>query len=159
MNKVQERANRAAESLLENESLTADLDDESAQALLDWALACAERIAQSTADLDDGEAEEAMSPRLRAVRRMMRLVNAWLASPAERDIDGGEPVLDQIIDQVQAVYGPAFIPPSDDQRQALLGRRTELAAEPQRLIADLRGLLEAPPDAPQDEETQHDQEI
>jgi hypothetical protein len=48
MYEVSQRIERAAESILENERLTADLDDAAAQVLIDWGLACAELIAGST---------------------------------------------------------------------------------------------------------------
>jgi len=42
---LEQRASRAAESILEDESLTSDLDDVAAKVLLDWGLACAKAIA------------------------------------------------------------------------------------------------------------------
>lgn len=74
---TEQRAVRAAESILGNETLTNDLDDEAASVLLDWALAWAERVAHSTSRLDDEAAQEAMYPRLKAIRKMMRSINRW----------------------------------------------------------------------------------
>jgi len=48
MDELTRRAQDLAESILENESLTADLDDAAAKVLIDWGVACAEIIAHST---------------------------------------------------------------------------------------------------------------
>ena len=63
---LESRTRRAVESLLENESLTADLDDAAAKELLDWGIAHAKEIISDTADMDDEGAEEAMYPRMSA---------------------------------------------------------------------------------------------
>jgi hypothetical protein len=81
MTSIQERIQRAAESILENEALTADLDDEAAKELLDWGIACARKIASETADLDDEAAEEAMYQPMRSLRKMLRAANKWAADP------------------------------------------------------------------------------
>jgi hypothetical protein len=86
MESVQKRIQRAAESILENEALTADLDDEAAKALLDWGVACAEKIASETADLDDEAAEEAMYQPMRSLRKMLRAANKWAADPQAGDL-------------------------------------------------------------------------
>lgn len=135
-----QRVNRAAESILENESLTADLDDEAAKALLDWGITCAEMIARSTAGLNDSEAEEAMSLRLRAIRRLMRLVNRWGASYSEMDAEAGASLLTRIIEQAAIIYGEEFTPPNDDRRDAFL--KQHLADPPLPMIVNLRKLVE-----------------
>ncbi len=76
---VTKRVNQAVERILENERLTADLDDEVAEALVEWGVAWAEMIARSSAGLDDLAAEEVTSPKERALRRLMRRVNKWVA--------------------------------------------------------------------------------
>jgi hypothetical protein len=58
---IEQRKRMAAESLLENESLREGLDDESASALLDWGTALAQRIAESTAGVEDDEEAEEMT--------------------------------------------------------------------------------------------------
>ena len=78
MEQLLKRISRVAESLMENERLTADLDDEAAQQLLSWGISCAKTIMQSTAGLDDEAAEKATYPRMRATRRLMRETNRWV---------------------------------------------------------------------------------
>jgi hypothetical protein len=142
MKELQQRVNRAAEGILENERLTADLDDASAKVLIDWGVACAERIARSTAGLNDKEAEDAMYPRLRATRRLMRRVNSWVANRHTMDAATSAASLDEIIAQAEIIYGDDFVPPSRARRDAFLRLHFEYAKDPQQLITQLRDLFE-----------------
>lgn len=140
VDELTQRVNRVVESILENERLTADLDDEAAKALLDWGITCAEMIVHSTAGLNDSEAEEVMSPRLRATRRLMRRVNKWVANRPEMDAEANAVSLTGIIEQAAIIYGEDFMPPNDDQRDAFL--RQHLAGPSLPMIVNLRKLVE-----------------
>lgn len=65
------RARRAVESILENESLTADLEDLEAQRLLEWGSVHAKRLA--------AENRESLDDELGTLRRLMRGFNKLLA--------------------------------------------------------------------------------
>ena len=148
---MSERISRVAESILGNERLTSDLDDSAAQELLDWALSVGKQIVQGTADVEDDEqAEEAMYPRLRATRRMMRAVNRWIASQRERDIEGREAAFNSILEQASIIYGRPLEAMNDQQRAALASMPSKYADDPPRMIAHLRALLEHPDDIPND---------
>jgi hypothetical protein len=138
---LEERAKHAAETILENESLTDGLDDDAAQVLLDWGLACAKMIAQSTAGLAEAEAEEVMSDRLRAVRRLMRPMDDWI-NRQMLEPDQSAALLSKIIEQAKIVYGEAYIPPSESQQQSFLAQYQTSEASPQQIITDLRQFLE-----------------
>ena len=144
MYEVTRRIERAAESILENERLTADLDDAAAKVLLDWGVACAERIAGSTDGLGDFEAEEVISPRLRATRRLMRRVNQWVAGWPNVDTKEEVELLNQIIEQAAIIYGDSFVPPGEHQRTSFVARQGELNDDATQFIAGLRELLEKP---------------
>jgi hypothetical protein len=144
MYEVTRRIERAAESILGNEGLTADLDDSAAKVLLDWGVACAEKVAGSTDGLGDSEAEGVIEPRLRATRRLMRRVNQWVASRPNIDTKEGAELLSQIIEQAATIYGDSFVPPDDDQRTSFLVQQGELNDDPIQFIAGLRELLEKP---------------
>jgi hypothetical protein len=146
MDELAQRVKRAAESILENERLTAELEDAAAQALLDWGVACAETIGQSTAGLDSGAVEEAMSQRLRATRRLMRRVSKWVANRRAMDAERSAALLTQIIEQAEIIYGAAFSTPSPDQRNVLMRLPFVFADEPEQMITDLRQLLEVSSD-------------
>lgn len=137
--KLEERIKLAVQSLLENESLTADLDDEAAQTLLDWGISCVRRIALDTADLNDEEAEALMAPRLRAVRRLMRCVNNWLSaySPEAR-----ESALSSIPTQATVIYGTKTVPLDEHRLKALASLSPGCGYTGSRLIAYLRKLVE-----------------
>ena len=138
---VTHRVNRAVESILENEALTADLDDSAAKVLLDWGIACARQIAQSTAALDDSRAEEPLSSRLRAVRRLMRRVNRWAAGRPQMDAEDSAGLLADIVEQAAIIYGQGFTPPSPDRRDVFLQQGT---GEPTpQFIENLRATIES----------------
>ncbi|MEW6406151.1 MAG: hypothetical protein AB1649_30570, partial [Chloroflexota bacterium] len=137
MNGIKERIDKAAESILENEDLTADLDDAAAQALLDWGIACAKRIAQNTLGLDDMEAEEAMYQPMRATRRLMRAVNNWASRHEILGDRGRAEELEKIIEQAGAIYGGEYAPPASDQQSAFLAQSSESIADIPQWIAQL----------------------
>jgi hypothetical protein len=148
---MSERIRRVAESLLENERLTSDLDDSAAQELLDWGLSVGRQIVQGTANVDDDEqAEEAMYPRLRATRSMMRAVNRWIASQRKGDIDGREKAFNDILEQASVIYGRPLEAMNEKQRAALASTPSKYADDPPQMIAHLRELLEHPEDIPND---------
>ncbi len=137
--RLEERVKLAVQSILENESLTGDLDDEAAQALLDWGVACVRRIALETVGFDDEEAEASMAPRLRATRRLMRRVSAWVSAPScamQTDI------LSEIAAQAAIIYGAAFSPPDEHRLAAVAELYARSTCSKSRLIARLRALLE-----------------
>lgn len=153
MDAVSRRARRAAESILENETLTANLDDDAAQVLIDWGIDSAEMIAQRTVGLDAPEAEEIMTPRLRALRQLMRLVNQAIPdlerSPGEKnkEYQNFKNTLDTIIEQATIIYGPDFKPPTQEQQAAFLEQNVILPnapSDPSDLIKKLRTFIETP---------------
>ncbi|MBD2040838.1 hypothetical protein [Microcoleus sp. FACHB-672] len=134
-----QRMNLAAESLLDNEALTAQLDEPAASALLDWGLACVKLIVRDTADLDEEAAETFIAPKLRAVRLLMRSVNQWVTTGEDRDDRAGESSLNEILEQAAKIY-PNYQPPNKAQQQALL--KQPLLEEPSEWILNLRRLVE-----------------
>ena len=108
---LQKRIRMAAESLLENEALREGLDDEAGSALMDWGIACSTHIVNGTAALeDDDEADEALSPRMRALSRMLAAITTLYGGkldPAQR-----AQFLQDLALLVPLVYGPESLPPS-----------------------------------------------
>lgn len=133
------RINRAAESLLDNETLTADLDDAIAQSLIDWGLACSQSIATATRGLDDQAAETYISPKLRAVRLLMRQVNQWVARSGEMDEQTSAASLRELIELAASIY-PDYQQPDNESQQAFL--REPFPIEPSGWIVKLRKLIE-----------------
>ena len=151
--KIGKRISRVAESILENERLTSDLDDSAAKELLDWGLNVARQIVQGTASEDDDEAaEQAMYPRLRATRRMMRAVNRWIANQQKGDTEGRDKAFNNILEQASVIYGRPFTAMDDDQRATVSRVQLEYASDPPQMIAHLRELFERPDDIPDSKE-------
>ncbi|MGD8807480.1 MAG: hypothetical protein PVH65_16620 [Chloroflexota bacterium] len=137
MNDIARRMQRAAERLLENESLTADLNDEAARLLLAWGVAWTHMIVESTAGLDEGEARLLNRPRLKATRRMLRTVNRWAGSRGAMDAAADRVLLGKIYDR--AVAAATTSGAVDEQaRQRFLARAAALQGEPAALVGALR---------------------
>ena len=141
MDELARRIRRASESILENESLTTGLDDPAAEALLDWGLNCAERIAESTAFLTEEDARAAMSPRLRATRQLMRRVKQWVIHRTELGPTAAAELLAEIIEQV-TIIDPGLAPPDDARRATFLRHWQGLVHHPPQMIADLRAFIQ-----------------
>lgn len=129
MVEFKQRIQRAAESILENETLTADLDDEAAKVLLDWGVTQVQSIASETIEMDASQAEEAMYRPMRALRKMLRAANKWV-------IDLKENNLGRIVKQAEIVYGSS---PNEEQQAAFAAQIPEDATG--RLI-ELRNFIE-----------------
>ena len=136
------RRQRAAESILDNESLTADLDDDAAKLLIDWALSCTERIVRSTEGLSDTEAEDVTYPRLRSMRRLMRFVNRWVRQRLEMTPDESEKLLGQIVQQARTIYGSGYVPPRPERQRAF--GAMAVGDEPTEFVQNLRAFIEHP---------------
>lgn len=140
---IAQRTRQAVESLLENETLTADLDDEAADALLQWGIDCATRIVQDTAvvgdtlSADESAVEEATYPRMRALRRMLREINEWASGGNASD----PAALLQIVTRASIVY-ERDLSVVTAQIGRLVLELTAMSDQPARQIAQLRQLLE-----------------
>lgn len=128
---MQQRIATVSESILGNEALTADLDDQSADLFLNWMLAQAEGIVKSTFGLDEQAAEESMYPRLKAMRRMARYLGRWPEDP--------QSAFEKILTQAQVVIGPAFSPPDEPTAAAFIESHT--SSPPSELVPALLELL------------------
>jgi hypothetical protein len=136
------RSERAAESILANEKLTADLDDFAADALLDWGIACANHIVQNTVGMNDVQAEEAMYQPMRAVRRLMRTVTRWLSRHESMSKENVAYSLSKVIEQMGVIIGEGYVPPSDDRHNFFVVEAQHLASYPFTMITKLRRFVE-----------------
>jgi hypothetical protein len=132
---VERRIRRATDSILENESLTSDLEDAPASELINWGVACARAVAQQTTGMEEDQAEQLLSDGMGATRRLIRSVSAWATGQEPDDPQARVEWLDQIISQ-------GFIPPDQDRRQIFLEQIAGSSADPAQKIASLRALFE-----------------
>ena len=138
MIEIQGRIQRAAESILDNEALTSELDDEAAKVLLDWGLGLARQIAGQTIEMDEAQAEEAMYQPMRSLRKMLRGANRWANGPGEKN-------LRRVLKEAPIVYGAGYRQPDEQRVDTFMGRVAPSA--PERVMA-LRSFLEGKPDDP-----------
>jgi len=120
----------ALESVLENEALTADLDDNAAKVLLDWGMARVRLIHRLAIDMPDVEGY--LSEQMRATRKLMRAVNNWTAVRAEKDEAGNAAALAEILAHAGVTATP--------EHTAFLA--AHLADPPPEFIANLRSFCE-----------------
>jgi len=139
---IEARIQRSVESILENERLTADLDDEAAQVLLDWGTSCAKMIAQGSLGLNDAQAEESMYQPMRATRRLMSTVNKWMSRYEIFGDENHTESLQKIIEQAGIIYGRDYIPPDSVQQSSFLAERPEHLSDIPGMIATIRSLVE-----------------
>ncbi|HIK26645.1 MAG: hypothetical protein N3E45_09445 [Oscillatoriaceae bacterium SKW80] len=134
------RINQAVESLLDDETLTSELDDAAADTLIKWGSALAELIVSQTSSMDEPTADSFTLLRLGNARRLMRQVNHWISN-LEGKINSPDKAsaLEEILYLAELIY-PNFQPPSREQQQAFL--RESFSNNPSEWIIKLRSLVE-----------------
>lgn len=142
MDDVTQQVNLIVESLLENESLTSNLDDTAAQVLLNWGIASTERIVRGVVGLTTVEAEQVMYQQLRATRRLMRYINRWVPTRHEMTPQKNLSKLEQITQQAAIIYPDNTLP--DESRLSAFIEQSS-AYSPEQTITELRRLVEEPP--------------
>jgi len=95
MNDLKERFHLVMGSLTGNESLAPSLDDEAAKTLLNWCEELARAVVQETDKLDDTAAEDYMSPKLKALRLMLRSLGRLAGETAELDSNARQVLWDR----------------------------------------------------------------
>ncbi len=115
------------DALLENEALTADLDDDAANVLLDWGMARVRLLHRLAVDEPDPEGY--LSTQTKSNRKMMRAVNNWTASRAEKDPAGHLAALGDILTHAGVSVSP-------EQQTAFL--TAHLSDPPPEFITRLR---------------------
>lgn len=134
------RINQAVESLLDDETLTSELDDVAADTLIEWGSALAKQIILQTSGMDERAAETFILPRLGNARRLMRQVNHWISNLEEKiNSPDTASALEEILYLAGLIY-PNFQPPSREKQQAFL--RESFSNNHSELIIKLRSLVE-----------------
>src|SRR3990172_10966356 len=124
---------RAVESILENETLTADLDDQSADLLLDWALFLAKEAAQGIPGVEGASAEDQFGNRMRNVRQFIRQVNRWAGSSAAATSDEGHSALNKALELAVEVYGEGLPLAGSGQAQAFSQEAVQMSQAGDRI--------------------------
>lgn len=144
-----ERLQQVIESLTGNEALTDQLDDAAAQTLLDWGIAAGKAVVQSTAALPD--ADDAMQPRLKAIRHLLRAVNGYFtpapdtaASDPQAHAAATVALLQRVGEHLATIEGDRFAKPDEAQLAAFAAQLAPKAASPQTFIEELRNFFAQP---------------
>jgi len=141
---IESRVSKVAESILGNESLTSNLDDDAAEIFLNWALAKGEIVARSTTGMDEIMAEAAMYPRLKALRRVARYIGRWVTG-------GGEPVelIEKITEQARILYDDAFVEPDPVEKERIC--HYPMGIEQILIVSEIKNLFEGEEDGQEEE--------
>ena len=142
-NIIEIRKKNAAESILGNESLTADLDDQSANALLEWGLDCVNRIVDATANMDDQSANLFIDETIPSVRRLMRNVNNWLSEITTDQSSIITANFEKALQNASLIYGSDYRPPDQIDIQMFTQCVQEKCTEQEKIISSFREMIEA----------------
>ncbi len=125
MANIEARIRMAAESILENEALRDGLQDkEAASALLNWGVSWAQSLAKQTADTeDDEEADQAIYPRMKALRKMMSAVKE-LAAADGWSSEALMQSMETVLSQARILNGESWQPPVNIEQQIRLISQT-----------------------------------
>ncbi len=146
MANLEARIRMAAGSILENEALRDGLyDEEAASALLNWGVSWAESLARQTTDIeDDDEADEAVYPRMRALRGMMTVLKD-LATAQGWPPDAIQQTLETVREHARVLYGAEWKPPADfEQNVRMVLQTADSRARLKALLALISGQAAAP---------------
>jgi hypothetical protein len=154
MDELTGRERQAMESILDNEALTANLDDAAAQVLLDWGTAYARQAAQQPPDR--GDADALLEEKLQATHRLMRAVNQRfdpaILAQAETDqqarTQADQRLLQQVFEQASIIWESQLAIPTDEQLMEFAQAELAQSDTPQTLIKTLRRFVEQQEGAP-----------
>lgn len=110
---INHRMKSVSESILSNETFTAEFEDEAADVLLNWALERGKEIVEAAVEMEDEAAEAAMYPRLKALRRIARYAGKLRGSTDDPAV-----LVAKIIDKAHDLYGPGFTAPNEEAQTA-----------------------------------------
>ncbi len=77
---IDQRAQRAAELILDDASLTDEMSDPEASQVIEWAVRVARQLAERTSGLDDAQAQQALDEQVQNLRKVLRRINGLVGS-------------------------------------------------------------------------------
>lgn len=129
------RQERAAERLLEDESLRGDLADEEYQPLLDWALATSDQVVARTATPSDAEADVVVDAALGQLREVVRSAARAITAM----LDDGPAARDAELRELTVIVDPPLVPSElvDSSKMTLMAAFDRVADDPSLAGANL----------------------
>lgn len=137
MTSLETQIELATQNLAEISRLTEDLDDNAAKALLDWGAAIVQHTLTKLQTHPEGE--KLSQTRLKALRKLLRRVNNWIADRDAFAVADHENTLDKTINVFGEATGQTFPTPDSRARKVFLHQYRE--ANPSEFIHALRAFL------------------
>jgi len=135
-----QRKNRAMESLLEDEALTAGLDDTAANELINWGTDCISRVFQQLDGLSESEIEKKIADKLSAIRRLMRFISRWAVNRTGMELTNLLEWSSQVLQALKEVYIDSVSLPSPEACLELI--TMHINSNPKDMVVALRTLVE-----------------
>ncbi len=137
MDYLEKRIRMAAESILENEALREGAPEEVAHLLIHWGVIQAENLARQTVDIEDEEeADQAIYPRMKALRQVM-LVLKDLAVTSAWSEETLAQALTTATHHARTLYGETWQPPTNLEEQIKQSLHEDQAQIRMRALLDL----------------------
>jgi methyl-accepting chemotaxis protein len=133
------REERAVERLLEDEALTAGLDDTAANELINWAIDCISRTFQKASGLGESDTERMITDRLSAIRRLMRFISRWAVKRSSMDAKTITDWTTQVLELLELIYSGEVTLPTMEQGNEFFIQN--LKSNPKDMIRNLRAMI------------------
>ena len=138
---TQERAKKAAAALAGNEALFGMLNEEGASVLLEWGVEISTSVVNKTEGMDDQTADEVLSPKLKAVRTLMRSIGNWAAGQyAEPESRVG--LRDKLLELFRIFESDEAASPENEALDKILNQVDETSDSQAQLILKLKQLID-----------------
>jgi hypothetical protein len=79
-NQINQRAQLAAEQILDDASLTDEMSDPEASKVIEWAVSVARQLAEQTSGLDNAQAQQVLDEQVQNLRKVVRRINGLVGS-------------------------------------------------------------------------------
>ena len=140
MTNLDKRIERAKKEISGNESLLEMLEAETATEMFIWGQTLAALIAAETDGMDDTAAEEAMAPRLKALRQALRSIGNWAVGKYSDPGDRAS-LKEKLHEQFQLILGERSNQLSVEDLNGVIDQVDDQDQEPHRLILKMKELI------------------
>lgn len=140
MRNLDDRIERAKKEISGNESLLEMLEEDAAIEMFDWGQALAASIASDTDGMDDAAADEAMAPRLKALRQALRSIGNWAVGKYSDPADRAS-LKEKLPGQLQLILGDRSKDLSTDELGRLIDEVDAQGQTPRQLILKIKDLI------------------
>ena len=141
MTDINSRIQKYVSQLAGNEALLGMLDTDAATEMMEWATATVTALVKETEGLDDAAAEEALAPKLKAVRQAMRSGGNWAAGQYA-DPESRASLQAKLAEYRSVISGePAKILP-DTMLVSMLNQADDQGKTPLQLVQRFKRIME-----------------